>query len=92
MEAELAELRRNGGTAEDDETFIDVQITPSEGLEERKAIQRRKDRVMANLHELPERAQTAILESLTADDMQRYGVSPGPSDTRTRPFHRPFHG
>ena len=48
---------------------------PTEGLGERKATQRRKDRVMQILHTLPEKAQTAILESLTEEDMQRYGIS-----------------
>ncbi|NMO91614.1 ATP-binding cassette domain-containing protein [Actinomycetospora sp. TBRC 11914] len=90
MEAELEELRRQGGDTSDDETFIDDQTMPSEGLGERQAIRRRKDRVMEGLHDLPEKAQTAILETLTEEDRQRYGVSPVESDTQTHAFHRPF--
>jgi phospholipid/cholesterol/gamma-HCH transport system ATP-binding protein len=75
MEAEMAELKKQGGSAEAEESFIDPQINPTEGIGERKAVQRRKDRVMQTLHTLPEKAQTAILESLTDEDMQRYGIS-----------------
>jgi ABC-type transporter Mla maintaining outer membrane lipid asymmetry ATPase subunit MlaF len=75
MEAEMAELKKQGGSAESEESFIDPQLLPTEGLGERKAVQRRKDRVMQILHTLPEKAQTAILESLTEEDMERYGIS-----------------
>jgi ABC-type transporter Mla maintaining outer membrane lipid asymmetry ATPase subunit MlaF len=75
MEAEMEELKKQGGSAESEESFIDPQLLPTEGLGERKATQRRKDRVMQILHTLPEKAQTAILESLTEEDMQRYGIS-----------------
>jgi hypothetical protein len=75
MEAEMAELKKQGGSADTEESFIDPQINPSEGLGERAAVRRRKDRVMQTLHTLPEKAQTAILESLTDEDMERYGIS-----------------
>ena len=75
MEAEMAELKKKGGSADTEESFIDPQLDPSEGMGERKAVQRRKDRVMQVLHTLPEKAQTAILESLTDEDMERYGIS-----------------
>jgi ABC-type multidrug transport system ATPase subunit len=75
MEAELEELKKQGGSAESEESFIDPQLLPTEGMGERKAVQRRKDRVMQILHTLPEKAQTAILESLTEEDMERYGIS-----------------
>jgi ABC-type transporter Mla maintaining outer membrane lipid asymmetry ATPase subunit MlaF len=75
MEAEMEELKKQGGSAESEESFIDPQINPTEGIGERKAVERRKDRVMQILHTLPEKAQTAILESLTEEDMQRYGIS-----------------
>ena len=75
MEAEMEELKKQGGSAEAEESFIDPQLMPTEGMGERKATQRRKDRVMQILHTLPEKAQTAILESLTEEDMQRYGIS-----------------
>ena len=91
MEAEMAELRRKGGTADDDESFIDDQTMPSEGLGERHAIRRRKDRVMQTLHTLPEKAQTAILDTLTEEDIQRYGVAPvAHSESKTQAFHRPI--
>src|SRR3978361_762364 len=75
MEAEMEELKKQGGSAESEESFIDPQINPTEGIGERKAVERRQDRVMQILHTLPEKAQTAILESLTEEDMQRYGIS-----------------
>ena len=64
MEAEEAELKKKGGSTEAEESFIDPQLDPTEGIGERKAVQRRKDRVMQVLHTLPEKAQTAILEQL----------------------------
>src|ERR1700742_1484996 len=67
MEAEMEELKKQGGSAESEESFIDPQLMPTEGMGERKATQRRKDRVMQILHTLPEKAQTAILESLTEE-------------------------
>jgi hypothetical protein len=75
MEAEEAELKKKGGSTESEESFIDPQLDPTEGIGERKAVQRRKDRVMQVLHTLPEKAQTAILEQLTPEDQERYGVS-----------------
>ena len=75
MEAEMAELKKKGGSAESEESFIDPQLEVSEGVPERKAVQRRKDRVMQVLHTLPPKAQTAILESLTEEDEERYGIS-----------------
>ena len=74
MEAEEAELKKKGGTTEAEESFIDPQLDPTEGIGERKAVQRRKDRVMQVLHTLPEKAQTAILEQLTPEDQERYGI------------------
>ena len=75
MEAEMAEMKKKGGSAESEESFIDPQLDPTEGIGVRKAVQRRKDRVMQVLHTLPEKAQTAILESLSAEDHERYGIS-----------------
>ncbi|PVZ10223.1 ABC-type transporter Mla maintaining outer membrane lipid asymmetry ATPase subunit MlaF [Actinomycetospora cinnamomea] len=75
MEAEMEELKKKGGSAESEESFIDPQLEVSEGMPERKAVQRRKDRVMQVLHTLPYKAQTAILEQLTEEDQERYGIS-----------------
>ena len=74
MEAEMEELKKQGGSVDAEESFIDPQINPTEGLGERRAVQRRKDRVMQVLHTLPEKAQTAILEQLTDADRERYGI------------------
>lgn len=75
MEAEMEELKKKGGSAESEESFIDPQLDPTDGIGERKAVQRRKDRVMQVLHTLPPKAQTAILEQLTDSDQERYGIS-----------------
>lgn len=75
MEAEMEEMKKKGGSAESEESFIDPQLEVSEGVPERKAVQRRKDRVMQVLHTLPPKAQTAILEQLTEEDQERYGIS-----------------
>ncbi len=55
---------------------IEPQLTPSDGAE-RKAVSRRKDRVMRILHELPAKAQQEIIESLADEDRQRHGVPDG---------------
>jgi len=80
MEAEMAEMKKKGGSAESEESFIDPQVDPTEGIGERKAVQRRKDRVMQVLHTLPEKAQTAILESMTerGPGAVRHQPRPGP--------------
>lgn len=90
MEAELAELRRQGGEVGNELSFIDEQTQPSEGIGERRAVQRRKDRVLGMLHTLPERAQAAIVESLSEEDTRRYGVARHePATERIDLRHRP---
>ncbi len=64
-EAETEDLRR-----------IVPQLTPSPGLPHRGAVQRRKDRVMEMLHSLPEAARRGVVQSLTDEDRQRYGIRP----------------
>jgi hypothetical protein len=48
MEAEMEELKKQGGSVDAEESFIDPQINPTEGLGERKAVQRRKGRPIAS--------------------------------------------
>jgi phospholipid/cholesterol/gamma-HCH transport system ATP-binding protein len=81
MAAEMEQLRRDGGTTTDDATFVDPQFEPSEGMPERKAVRRRKDRVMQMIHTLPPKAQAAIRESLTEEDHRRYNVPWDPDKT-----------
>jgi phospholipid/cholesterol/gamma-HCH transport system ATP-binding protein len=76
------------------------QIVPTPGLPERAGERRRKDRVMRILHTLPEPAQKSIVESLTPEDRERYGVggaqrpatplrpSPRPRPARTEEWQR----
>lgn len=75
MQAEMEEFERLGGKASNERTFVDPQMEPSEGLPARQAARRRKDRVMDDLHTLSEKAQNAILDSLTDEDLTRYGVT-----------------
>ncbi|ONH31529.1 hypothetical protein BL254_23035 [Protofrankia sp. BMG5.30] len=90
MQAEMAQLREQGAAARDDITFVDPQYEPSAGLPERRAVQRRKDRVMEMLHTLPLKAQQAIRESLTEDDLVRYEIPWDPGSTEVINVHRPF--
>jgi phospholipid/cholesterol/gamma-HCH transport system ATP-binding protein len=62
----------------EDISGVPPQLEPSAGLPERKAVRRRKDRVMQMLHTLPDSARFSVLESLTDEDRRRYGVGPRP--------------
>ncbi|ETA66442.1 ABC transporter ATP-binding protein [Haloechinothrix halophila] len=62
----------HGGT--EDVRGVVPQILPTPGLPERKGERRRKDRVMQILHTLPPAAQEGIIESLSEQDRQHYGV------------------
>jgi phospholipid/cholesterol/gamma-HCH transport system ATP-binding protein len=78
MAAEQAHVEaghHDGGT--DDMSGVVPQVTPTPGLPERQAVRRRQDRVMRILHTLPNAAQEGIIESLTPEERQRYGVRPG---------------
>ncbi|RJQ69444.1 ATP-binding cassette domain-containing protein [Pseudonocardiaceae bacterium YIM PH 21723] len=77
--AEMAELQSRGSFNEaavkgGHFDGIPPQIEPTSGLPVRKAVQRRKDRVMQMLHTLPRPAQEAIVSSLTREEQARYGV------------------
>jgi phospholipid/cholesterol/gamma-HCH transport system ATP-binding protein len=73
-EKEMAEL---GGGDLQGLPELKPQIEPSAGAPERKAVGRRRERVMRMLHTLPENAQTAIIASLTDDERRRYNVDGG---------------
>jgi phospholipid/cholesterol/gamma-HCH transport system ATP-binding protein len=49
-------------------------MQPTPGVPRRKGEQRRKDRVMKMLHTLPEQAQDSIIDSLSDEERQQYGV------------------
>ncbi len=77
LAAELAELEDQGVP------HIVPQLDVSQGLPRRSAVQRRQDRVMANLGTLTPAAQQEILSTLTVQEKQRYGVTE--SGVVTRP-------
>ncbi|RCW46796.1 phospholipid/cholesterol/gamma-HCH transport system ATP-binding protein [Halopolyspora algeriensis] len=70
--AELAELDDDKGVPE-----IIPQLEISPGVPRRAAIQRRQDRVMANLQSLDADARQEVLRSLGPRERERYGVSAG---------------
>ncbi|MDV6013153.1 ABC transporter ATP-binding protein [Haloechinothrix sp. LS1_15] len=77
MAAEQADAEaghHDGGT--EDVRGVVPQIQPTPGLPERQGARRRLDRVMRMLHTLPPAAQEGIIESLSPEDQQRYGVRP----------------
>lgn len=74
-EQEMAEAGHHHGGTEDVRGVV-PQILPTPGLPQRKGEQRRKDRVMKILHTLPPAAQEGIIESLSTEEQQRYGVHP----------------
>jgi phospholipid/cholesterol/gamma-HCH transport system ATP-binding protein len=55
-------------------TGVPPQMQPSPGVPTRQGAIRRKDRVMDMLHTLPAAAQQGIIDSLTPQEQQRYGV------------------
>ncbi|MBN6036273.1 ABC transporter ATP-binding protein [Amycolatopsis sp. 195334CR] len=55
---------------------VPPQMQPTPGLPERMGARRRQDRVMRNLHTLPAAAQEKVIESLSPEEQQHYGVHP----------------
>ncbi|TVT13910.1 ABC transporter ATP-binding protein, partial [Amycolatopsis acidiphila] len=55
---------------------IPPQMQPAPGLPIRQGAIRRKDRVMQIMHKLPAAAQEGIIESLSPEEQQHYGVRP----------------
>jgi phospholipid/cholesterol/gamma-HCH transport system ATP-binding protein len=75
MAAEQAHVdagHHDGGT--EDVRGVVPQVTVTPGMPERAGVRRRKDRVMRILHTLPPAAQEGIIESLTPEERNRYGV------------------
>jgi phospholipid/cholesterol/gamma-HCH transport system ATP-binding protein len=75
MAAEQAHVEaghHDGGT--EDVRGVVPQIEPTPGLPERQGVRRRKDRVMSIIDTLPREAQDGIVESLTPEERDRYGV------------------
>jgi phospholipid/cholesterol/gamma-HCH transport system ATP-binding protein len=89
--AELAALRAGGssgtlgGPKGGGGTGIVPQLEPTPGLPLRQAVERRRDRVMQILHTLPPTAQDAIINSLSREEQQHYGVFAGAGVTQAQP-------
>jgi phospholipid/cholesterol/gamma-HCH transport system ATP-binding protein len=74
-EQQLADSGHHDGSTDDVRGIVpQLQVTP--GLPERMGIRRRKDRVMSILGSLPPAAQEGIIESLSPEEQQHYGVRP----------------
>jgi phospholipid/cholesterol/gamma-HCH transport system ATP-binding protein len=89
MAAEQAQVEaghHDGGT--EDVRGVVPQIEPTPGLPERGAVRRRKDRVMRIIHTLPREAQQGIIDSLTPQERDRYGVHAGAGSFRPSPHPR----
>ena len=79
VEAEMAALEARGGDAHNGigpkgasgGDAVPPQLTPTEGLPERKAERRRQERVARMLHEFDEQTQAAIRRSLPEDLLAR---------------------
>jgi phospholipid/cholesterol/gamma-HCH transport system ATP-binding protein len=74
-EQQLADAGHHDGSTEDVRGVV-PQLQPTPGLPDRMGVHRRKDRVMSILHTLPPAAQEGIIESLTPQEQQHYGVRP----------------
>lgn len=70
-EQAMAEAGHNDGSGEDVRGIV-PQIEATPGSPNRQAVRRRKERVMAMLHTLPEQAQQGIWDSFDDDDRARY--------------------
>jgi phospholipid/cholesterol/gamma-HCH transport system ATP-binding protein len=74
LEAERRAQEQGSAEEVDDMRRVVPQLEPSPGVGTRKAVQRRKDRLMRMLHTLPRPAQEGIIASLTPADRTRYWV------------------
>ncbi|WP_028852051.1 ABC transporter ATP-binding protein [Thermocrispum municipale] len=70
-------------------TGVPKQMQPTPGLPPRAGDKRRTDRVMTMLHQLPPKAQQAIIDSLTDEQRQHYGVRSPAVVAAGRPTPRP---
>ncbi|RSN27738.1 ATP-binding cassette domain-containing protein [Amycolatopsis coloradensis] len=74
-ERAMFEAGHHAGGVED-VSGVPPQMQPTPGVPTRMGAVRRKDRVMQILHGLPPEAQQSIIESLSPEEQQRYGVRP----------------
>jgi phospholipid/cholesterol/gamma-HCH transport system ATP-binding protein len=87
-EQRMADAGHHDGSG--DEIYgVVPQLQPTPGLPERMGVRRRKDRVMSILHTLPPAAQEGIIESLTPQEQQHYGVHPHMVPAGHRPSPAP---
>jgi phospholipid/cholesterol/gamma-HCH transport system ATP-binding protein len=70
-EQAMADAGHNDGSGEDVRGIV-PQIEATPGCPDRQAVHRRRERVMAMLHTLPEVAQRGILESFDEHDRAQY--------------------
>jgi phospholipid/cholesterol/gamma-HCH transport system ATP-binding protein len=73
LEQAQADAGHSDGSGEE-VTGVVPQLLPTPGLPERAGMRRRQDRVMSILHTLPPAAQESIIDSLTPEEQQHYGV------------------
>jgi phospholipid/cholesterol/gamma-HCH transport system ATP-binding protein len=74
-ERAMFEAGHHAGGVEDI-SGVPPQMQPTPGVPVRGGAIRRKDRVMQILHSLPPSAQEGIIESLSPEEQQHYGVRP----------------
>ncbi|MET0135013.1 MAG: ABC transporter ATP-binding protein [Kibdelosporangium sp.] len=87
-EQRMADAGHHDGSG--DEVYgVVPQLQPTPGLPERMGVRRRKDRVMSILRTLPPAAQEGIIESLSPQEQQHYGVRPQMVPAGHRPSPAP---
>jgi phospholipid/cholesterol/gamma-HCH transport system ATP-binding protein len=74
LEQSHVDAGHNDGSGGEDVRGVVPQLEPTPGLPPRLAVQRRMERVMAQIHTLPPAAQQSILDSLSPIDRVRYGA------------------
>lgn len=73
--AELAMTQQTGADDGADLARIADQLEPGPGLPVRSAVHRRKERVIRDLHTLPQKAQDSVLSGLSGEEIARYRAS-----------------
>jgi phospholipid/cholesterol/gamma-HCH transport system ATP-binding protein len=79
MEQAHADAGHHDGGAGSDLRVVVPQLDPTPGLPPRRAVERRKSRVISILHTLQPAAQQAILASLSTEELQRYRMRAAPA-------------
>jgi phospholipid/cholesterol/gamma-HCH transport system ATP-binding protein len=98
MEQAHADAGHHDGGAGSDLRVVVPQLDPTPGLPPRRAVERRKSRVISILHTLQPAAQQAILASLSTEELQRYRMRAapagpaGPVTAQTRPMYQAAGG